>query len=196
MSDQDPTPKGTSSGSQPDEPAKPPQQASEPSRRGVLGSMVVAGSAAYAGGLGVVGYGFLAGERGKGQSTGERWVRLVKLSALPADEPQRFKVQGDVRDAFTITKAMTLGSVWLRKTGEQVVAMSAECPHLGCAIDLAGDAKSFSCPCHASRFALAGAAESGPSPRGMDVLPTRVVDGWVEVDFKRFRQGLSDQVAL
>ncbi len=189
MSDEDPTPEGRSE-------TTAPHPSPAPSRRGVLGGMVVAGSAAYAGGLGVVGYGFLAGERGKGQAAGERWVRLVQLSALPAGEPRRFKVQGDVRDAFTVQKAMTLGSVWLQKQGDEVLAMSAECPHLGCAIDLAGDAKGFSCPCHTSRFALTGSAESGPSPRGMDALATRIVDGWVEVDFQRFRQGLPEKVAL
>jgi Rieske Fe-S protein len=60
-------------------------------------------------------------------------------------------------------------------------------------VDLVEDKKSFSCPCHTSRFALSGAAESGPSPRAMDALETRVQDGWVEVDFRRFRQGIAER---
>jgi cytochrome b6-f complex iron-sulfur subunit/menaquinol-cytochrome c reductase iron-sulfur subunit len=122
-----------------------------------------------------------------------RWVRVGRLDDLPQGEPRRLQVIGDERDAFTLVRDQMLGSVWVVREGDKVRAMSATCPHLGCAIDLGADKKSFGCPCHASRFALSGATEAGPSPRGMDALEARVEGGWVEIDFRRFRQGTTDR---
>jgi cytochrome b6-f complex iron-sulfur subunit/menaquinol-cytochrome c reductase iron-sulfur subunit len=122
----------------------------------------------------------------------ERWVRVAKASDVTA-EPRRVQVIGDERDAFTVTKGQILGSIWIFREGEAMRAMSATCPHLGCSIDLNTDKKSFGCPCHASRFALLGQPESGPSPRAMDPLATRVVDGWLEIDFRRFRTGITER---
>lgn len=65
------------------------------------------------------------------------------------------------------------------RSGEAVRALSAVCPHLGCSIDLAPDSQGFACPGHASRFGLDGAAHAGPSPRDLDPLATRLVDGWL-----------------
>jgi cytochrome b6-f complex iron-sulfur subunit/menaquinol-cytochrome c reductase iron-sulfur subunit len=122
-------------------------------------------------------------------------VRIGRLADLPENgEPRRLQVIDDERDAFTVTRNQMLGSVWVLREGSGVRAMSATCPHLGCSIDINADKKSFACPCHASRFALSGAAEAGPSPRAMDPLAVRVTkDGWVEVDFRRFRQGTADR---
>jgi cytochrome b6-f complex iron-sulfur subunit/menaquinol-cytochrome c reductase iron-sulfur subunit len=163
-------------------------------RRGALRALVVLGNLAYTGALAAPAMRFLAAPVGSGDGKeGERWVRVGRLSDLSAAEPRRWQVIGDERDAFTLTRDQMLGSVWMVREGDQVRAMSATCPHLGCSLDLNADKQSFACPCHASRFALSGNAEAGPSPRGMDPLPTRVVDGWVEVNFKKFRQGIGER---
>jgi menaquinol-cytochrome c reductase iron-sulfur subunit len=165
--------------------------APDESRRGALKVLVTAGSLAYAGALGGVGASFVTSTAGG--ETRERWIRAARLDDLPEGEPRRVAMVGDARDAFTLTPAEQLGSVWLVRKGAEVRALSATCPHLGCAIDLGGDKKTFGCPCHTSSFALDGATQSGPSPRGMDALATRVKEGWVEVDFRRFRQGTADK---
>jgi len=161
-------------------------------RRGALKVLVALGGAAYAGAIVVPAAIMLApsSESGAGK---ERWLRVCRLSDLTEGEPRRVVVVGDERDAYTVTKDQLLGSIWVTKKGESVTVLSAVCPHLGCSIDLNGDKKSFSCPCHTSKFSLAGAAEAGPSPRGMDPLTARVVDGSVEVDFKLFRQGVAER---
>lgn len=161
------------------------------SRRGALKVLVTAGSIAYAGALAGVGASFVTSTGG--EAVRERWLRAVRLDDLAEGEPRRVVMVGDTRDAFTVTPAEQLGSVWLVRKGAEVSALSATCPHLGCAIDLAGDRKSFGCPCHTSSFAIGGAAQSGPSPRAMDALATRVKDGWVEVDFRKYRQGTSEK---
>lgn len=161
------------------------------SRRGALKMLVSAGSVAYAGALTAVGASFVTGTGG--DVVRERWLRAVRLADLPEGEPRRVVMVGDARDAFTVTAAELLGSVWLVRHGAEVRALSATCPHLGCAIDLAPDKKVFSCPCHTSNFAIDGATQSGPSPRPMDTLATRVKDEWVEVDFRKYRQGTADK---
>lgn len=164
-------------------------------RRGALKVLVAIGGLAYAGALAAPAASFLTGPAaGAAGAAGgrERWVRVGKLDELPPGEPRRLKVIGEERDAFTVAKDQMLGAIWVIREDEKVRAMSASCPHLGCGIELNDDKKSFNCPCHASRFALSGAPETGPSPRAMDALATRVVDGWLEVDFRRYRDGTAE----
>lgn len=165
----------------------------DPGRRRALEMLVAAGSAVYAGALAVPASKFLEAPSG---TSGARWLRVARLDELKEDAPARLQLRGEVRDAFTVTADVTLGSVWLRRRGGEVLALSAECPHLGCAVDLTAGGASFGCPCHTSRFELDGKASSGPSPRGMDPLATRVVDGWIEVEFRRYRQGTSARVEV
>lgn len=161
------------------------------SRRGALKVLVTAGSLVYGGALAGVGAKFVTSTAGG--ETRERWLRAARLEDLPEGEPRRVAMVGDARDAFTVTPAEQLGSVWIMRKGSEVRALSATCPHLGCAIDLAADKKSFGCPCHTSSFSVEGATQSGPSPRAMDALATRVKDGWVEVDFRKYRQGVAER---
>jgi menaquinol-cytochrome c reductase iron-sulfur subunit len=163
-------------------------------RRRTLELLVAAGSAVYAGSLVVPAARFLAPTAGADEQG--RWIRVAKLDAVKEGQPTRVQLRGEQRDAFTVTADVTLGSVWLTRHGNDVRALSAECPHLGCAVDVASNGANFGCPCHTSRFALDGKAESGPSPRGMDPLTTRVVDGFIEVEFRRFRQGSSERVEV
>lgn len=166
---------------------------SDPARRRTLGVLVAAGSAAYACALVVPASRFLESPTGPG---GARWLRVAQAAGLEDGKPVRVQVRGELRDAFTVTPDVTLGSLWLTKRGGEFLALSAECPHLGCAVNLASNGAVFGCPCHTSRFALDGRAESGPSPRGMDPLATRVVDGWIEVEFRRYRQGSAARIEV
>jgi menaquinol-cytochrome c reductase iron-sulfur subunit len=171
-------------------PAAPP---ANQERRGALRMLVTLGGLAYAGSIAVPAARFaVAPSEGRG-AAGARWFKVGRLADLPEGEPQRIPVIGDQRDAFTVSRDQMLGSVWVMRTGDGVRAFTATCPHLGCSVDLNADKKSFGCPCHASRFNLEGTAEAGPSPRAMDLLNARVVNGVVEVDYRRYRQGISER---
>lgn len=172
-----------------DPPAKPPTE----ERRGALRMLVTLGGLAYTGALVVPAASFVAAAAESKGAAGERWFRVGRLADLPEGQARRWMVVGDERDAFTVTRNQMLGSVWVMRKGNDVQALSATCPHLGCSVDLSADKKSFGCPCHASKFDLTGAPEAGPSPRAMDPLAARVVEGWVEVDFRRYRQGITDR---
>lgn len=132
---------------------------------------------------------------GRGGPGGARWVKTVKLEKLADNRPRKVKIVSDERDAWKLEKDAELGAVWLIRNGDAVRALSVVCPHLGCSID-ESVGKGFACPCHDSSFDLSGKRENGPSPRDMDALETRVVDGVVEVDFRRFRQGTPERVEV
>ena len=132
----------------------------------------------------------------RGGAGGEKWVKTVRLDQLPEGRPRKVKIISDVRDAWKLEKDSELGAVWLVRNGDKVRALSVVCPHLGCSIGASEGGKGFSCPCHDSSFTADGKRQNGPSPRDMDALETRVTDGVVEVDFRRFRQGTPERIEV
>ena len=71
--------------------------------------------------------------------------------------------------------------------------LSAICPHLGCTVAWRKGHDDFLCPCHGSIFEADGKHVSGPSPRGLDTLPHKVVDGKLMVKFEYFRENVPNQ---
>jgi Rieske Fe-S protein len=129
-------------------------------------------------------------------SSADRPIDVGPVDALPADgTPVRVPVTAEsLRDAWTLHGASALGAAWLSRTGDgQVRALSAVCPHLGCAVDFDPAKGNYRCPCHTSSFAPGGERESGPAKRGMDPLPCDVVDGRVLVTWRRFRTDVPDR---
>ena len=134
---------------------------------------------------------FLAAPAHGGAGVG-RWISTVPLDALAEGQPKRVALVADHRDAWTMEKQVQLGAAWLLRQGNAVKAWTVTCPHLGCSIDR-DDKGGFNCPCHDSSFAGDGRRLDGPSPRDMDTLDTKVEDGFVLVDFRRFRQGTPEK---
>src|SRR5262249_38716444 len=96
------------------------------------------------------------------------WVRsrdrdfekLARLSQLTVGVPRAFPIIAERRDAWVKYPREPVGLVWLVRQAEgnkdSVLAFTAECPHLGCAVNLSADGKSFLCPCHTSNFDFHG----------------------------------------
>ena len=144
---------------------------------------------------GGAGIGLRRGTAEEGGGGAERWVRTVRLDTLRDGEPRKVSIVADEHDAWMVARNVELGTVWLVRRGDAVRALSAVCPHLGCSIDALPDG-SFTCPCHTSTFAPDGAKTGGPTPRGMDPLATKVDEGFVAVDFRKFRIGTADREAI
>lgn len=106
-------------------------------------------------------------------------------------DPRRVEVVAPiVKDAWMAARNVVLGAAWIRRTApDKLVALSAICPHLGCAIGWDGAAGNFLCPCHDSRFSVAGDKLTGPSERRMDELPLAVVDGRLQLTWVRYKTG-------
>ena len=174
-------------------PPPPPADPPQPSRR-VVTLAVVVGSCAIAAATAIPAAAFVAAPIGSKGNAG-RWVRTLRLEQLVEGEPKRVAIIDDRRDAWTIERGVELGSVWVVRHGSEVTAFSAVCPHLGCSVNVAPEAGAgFACPCHTSAFEKDGKRKSGPSPRDLDALATRIEEGFVAVDFKRFRIGVSEKV--
>lgn len=131
-----------------------------------------------------------------GGASAGRWIQTVRLDSLPEGEPRRVALVADHRDAWTMEKQVQLGAAWLLRKGDEVTAWSVTCPHLGCAVDRRASAPGFNCPCHDSSFDAEGRRLDGPSPRDLDTLGTKVEEGFVLVDFQRFRQGTPEKAPV
>jgi menaquinol-cytochrome c reductase iron-sulfur subunit len=170
-------------------------QSSDEDRRAVLKTIVVGGSAAFvAGAAAPAGRLVLAPVLAAGHAEG-RWIRILRLIDVEDGESKRVTVNADVTDGWTQYAREKLGAVWLQRRGQDIRALSVTCPHLGCSVEKRESG--FGCPCHASSFDPAGKRVSGPSPRDMDALETRVVGEGaaraIEVRFQRFRQGIPER---
>lgn len=109
---------------------------------------------------------------GSGRRDSEGYVRLdTTFDALPEDgTPVAVTVIDDLVDAWNRFENVPIGSVWLRRIGDQVIAFSSVCPHLGCSVDYRRSNNDFFCPCHTSSFALDGSKTNKVPPRDMDSL--------------------------
>ncbi len=134
-----------------------------------------------------------------------RYRRLpVAWKDLQPGVPRAFPIVEERTDAWVKYPAEPVGTVWLvRQPGDEsdmkVVAFTAECPHLGCAIGLAADHRSFFCPCHQSAFQLDGRPLNAIPPRGMDTLDVEHIkspDERISVKFERFRTQSPEKTPL
>ncbi|MCX5747870.1 MAG: Rieske 2Fe-2S domain-containing protein [Proteobacteria bacterium] len=115
-------------------------------------------------------------------------IDVGAVERFPVDTPIKVTiVAAEVTDAWTSARDVVLGAAWVRRTGDKSFEVfSAVCPHLGCGVDF--DGKQFACPCHDSKFALAGAAQPGAvAKRGLDSLEHDVTaDGRLRITWARF----------
>lgn len=133
----------------------------------------------------------------------EPFETLTRLSQLEVGVPRSFAIIKERHDAWVKYPREPVGSVWLIRQpegkGEPVIALSSECPHLGCAVNLNADGKSFLCPCHTSAFDLDGTKKNAVPPRHMDRLKVELTAGddpEVRVKFQRFRTQSEEQTPL
>ena len=161
-------------------------------RRGALKTLAAVGGAVGCGALAVPAVRFLVAPA-MGPAGSGYWIKTVAVDSLPEGEPKRVALVADHRDAWTLEKQVELGAAWVVRKGAAVVAWSTVCPHLGCAVDKSGSGPGFNCPCHDSSFDADGQRLNGPSPRALDALATRVEDGFLMVQFQRFRQGTPEK---
>jgi menaquinol-cytochrome c reductase iron-sulfur subunit len=128
---------------------------------------------------------------------------LTRLNSLQVGEPRSFPIIAEKADSWVKYPPEPIGTVWLVRQPEgspqRVLALTGECPHVGCAIGLADGGKSFVCPCHMAKYNLKGERQNLVSPRGMDTLEVTLSEGedpMVSVHFQRFRPQTKEKTAL
>ncbi len=143
---------------------------------------------------------------GGGKTDADGFIRMaVTFSALPEDgTPQQYTVLDDKTDAWNRFVNVPVGSVWLRRIMNNIVAFNTVCPHLGCAVGHRPSEGDFFCPCHTSAFDLDGKRTNEVPPRDMDVLEIRrKTDGVVAEDgeeiwirFENYRAATSEKIPV
>jgi menaquinol-cytochrome c reductase iron-sulfur subunit len=135
-------------------------------------------------------------------SADDGFVPICPLDSIPADgKPHAFVVTADVVDAWTRAVNQRIGEVFLTRSEADgkpnVIAFTATCPHLGCAVEFDSEESHYECPCHESGFAKDGKKLFGPSLRGLDSLDAEIrgesgsQEVWVR--YERFRAGIAEK---
>lgn len=109
----------------------------------------------------------------------DAWLDVASVSELTGPQPISRKILAEQITGWAL--AAEEHSVFVLPGKNQVV--SAVCPHEGCEVIWEQNRNRFSCPCHESYFAADGSRISGPAPRGLDPLPTRVENGKLQVQY-------------
>jgi Rieske Fe-S protein len=111
----------------------------------------------------------------------DQWLDVAAVSELSGPQPIAKKVLADHVSGWAITSEEHNVFVLPAKNNQ---VLSPICPHEGCEVAWEQARNRFSCPCHESYFAADGQRLSGPAPRGLDSLPTRVQDGKLQVQYR------------
>lgn len=106
----------------------------------------------------------------------ENWVQLGTTTKVELDTPTLFKTTIETQTGW-ISAEEEFSVYVLTNNGEDFVAMSNICTHLGCRIRWIPDEEGFFCPCHNGVFAKDGTVVAGPPPRPLDRFTTKVEDG-------------------
>jgi menaquinol-cytochrome c reductase iron-sulfur subunit len=158
------------------------------SRRGFLGWAVGlgAGIVALVAGVPQLGALFSVGRR----AAPNAFVEVGKVADLPPGVPTGLTFVAESTDAYNV--ALLPHNIWALKSDTgSVTVFSPVCTHLGCQVAWDPTAQTFVCPCHNSIFTKDGAVVSGPAPRGLDTLPTKIADGVLSVQWVDFAPGVS-----
>ena len=107
--------------------------------------------------------------RSKGRD--ESFETLTSLNQLDVGVPRSFSIIQERHDAWVKYPREPVGSVWLIRqpagTDPPVLALTSECPHLGCAVNLSADGKGFLVPVPHQRIRLRWESQE-PGPAAAD----------------------------
>lgn len=120
------------------------------------------------------------------------WSDVGTVFDLAENEPQERRFFETIKRGWKEERVER--SLWLvKRPGGVINAFSPSCPHLGCGYRWVQKEARFVCPCHASVFDIDGKVLSGPAPRNLDTLETKVESGRVYVKFFVFQVGISSK---
>jgi Rieske Fe-S protein len=101
------------------------------------------------------------------------WLSAGDASTLRDGEPRAVTLR--VARADGAIEAVDRRVVFLVKAaGASVRVLDSTCTHLGCRTRFNAEAGRIECPCHGGVYDLDGRVVSGPPPRPLDELPSRL----------------------
>ncbi len=124
--------------------------------------------------IGIPAIGYIIGPASQQETNA--WIRLGAISKVELNTPTLFKATIDTQTGWINTQEDVSAYV-MTENGQDFVAMSNVCTHLGCRIRWIADLEGFYCPCHNGVFAKDGTVKAGPPPRPLDRFETKVENG-------------------
>lgn len=104
----------------------------------------------------------------------ESWIDIAPLEDIPIGEPIKIDFIQRKKDGWRTIEGRS--SVWVVTADrQQFTVYDPQCTHLGCPYRWDRSKQQFLCPCHNAAFAIDGEVLTGPPPRPLDRLPTKVV---------------------
>lgn len=101
------------------------------------------------------------------------WIDAADLNQLSNGVPEEVTLRRTRMDGWKITSEKS--TAWVVRLDEkEVIALSPQCTHLGCAYHYDERKREFVCPCHTSNFALDGKVLTGPAPRPLDRFDVKI----------------------
>lgn len=129
------------------------------------------------------------------KSDDSAWADAGSVAAFSTiAAPMRRVLDLEQRDGWQETASQPV--VYIVRAGGQFKALSAICPHLGCTVPWDAGRQEFVCPCHGGVFSPDGTHLSGPPPRSLDALETKVVGGRLLVNYQYFRPDVPNKQAI
>ena len=109
-----------------------------------------------------------------------KWVEAGNAADLRPGEFNQICITYDAKDAWLDGKCKQL--VYVKITGEDILALSATCAHLGCNVNYDEQTGGFKCPCHSGAYDATGKNISGPPPRPLTRLAAKIEDGKLKIN--------------
>ncbi len=106
----------------------------------------------------------------------EIWVDLGSISELPAGQMHRLVFTKRSQDMWRESEYSGLLYAYTQDRSEYTV-LDATCSHLGCNVHWREQEGFFACPCHNGHFDLSGQVISGPPPKPLRKLPSKIENG-------------------
>ena len=103
----------------------------------------------------------------------EEWIPLGSVSKVEMNVPTLFKTVIKTQTGWIDTEEEVSAYV-LTENGQNYVALSNICTHLGCKVRWIAEKEGFYCPCHNAVFAKDGSVVDGPPPRPLDRFESKI----------------------
>jgi Rieske Fe-S protein len=125
------------------------------------------------------------------EASNQPWIDIAQVAEISGNKPLARKVRTEQIAGWA--KSLSEHSVYILP-GHNNEVLSAVCPHEGCEVSWRDEERVFACPCHDSNFTAEGQRINGPARRGLDPLPSRVVDGKVQIQYQFFVNNSSERI--
>ncbi len=106
----------------------------------------------------------------------ENWVEIGSTESLAPGGMHRVRYRLRAKDAWRTVEQS--GAVYaITEDGESYTVFDATCSHLGCLVRWQEGDRVFACPCHKAYFDHQGQVLSGPPPKPLRRLETKIENG-------------------